>query len=354
MLEHIEGTYGFIPPTEKLKQVIPDVEVARDRKWFTDYFTIRTGFLKTLTNGNPEAATPQQKNLAATFAVQALSMEGHTPDIPEARALIFGDALGVAGNFDPKLKTELAAQGIDPNIASSSQIRTAIATMTERNLQTKFRGAKGVKAAGIAIDAAKEVGPALTILSEINDVLFGKVLPEDMNLPEGQQRRRTASLLQERGGTERFIHGLTRHGQAFWQDSEIGKRAALYKRVRKAFLAKIVRAFGEKGTLNEGDIQRMIELMPTLFTVESVARASMNMMEDILTDISTRTQKLSDALTVQQGMDLVEKLERDVFGEEVERATGQKLTPEELDDLRPADIIELDSDGNIISGEIRR
>ena len=89
------------------------------------------------------------------------------------------------------------------------------------------------------------------------------------------------SKLHVRHGIARFIDG----GELFFNALlETDPDAAAFDRLRKVFLAPIIRSFGEVGNLAEGDIVRAIELPGSLFTSDVVANIDFNFARALIDD----------------------------------------------------------------------
>jgi hypothetical protein len=109
---------------------------------------------------------------------------------------------------------------------------------------------------------------ALEVMDEV-ELLIDKVFPETETPIKGRIK----------GAGERTL-------KAFLQ-SDVDVVAL--QRITKAFAALMARAGGEKGALNEGDVQRAMEAFPKLTDRADVARNQMRIVRKILRDGAARS-----------------------------------------------------------------
>lgn len=351
-----EEKYGFIPPPEAMKVVEPDFKVARNKRAYGYMLQGVAGLLQQQgVKGDTVSevianATPALKNQAFTAIAQSLASKGLADmDNEDFRRLVLGDAF-----MAQRLKERYIGK-VGDVLAQEEALGT-----TELSRLDRIRREEETKAAAREkIRITGSVAPALEILANLNELLDGRPLTDKDGVPLRNEKGDIIyepPLLPQQGGWNRFWTGLQRYGQALWQSDEIGVRTAAYLAQRKAFLSFIVRTFGEKGMLTEGDIKRIADTLPSMFTTQAVKMRNMNSMNRILKNLVDRSEKLERApaneviiRNIEQGMRVVNSVERGFFADSYHRATGETLRDEDIDALQPRKVIEYDVNGNEIA-----
>lgn len=91
----------------------------------------------------------------------------------------------------------------------------------------------------------------------------------------------------ETGGAQGALKGSVRNlaGKA-----RLDQSANYYNAQKEGYLSRIARAFGEVGTLNEGDIQRAVNLMPDLADTPENAQKKIQGLRILLSEVKQRAQ----------------------------------------------------------------
>jgi hypothetical protein len=89
-------------------------------------------------------------------------------------------------------------------------------------------------------------------------------------------------LAAEKGGFGRFLAGAKGSYAAFTQEGTEGAAAAAYNNGKDAFLAKLARATGEKGVLNNQDIERIKKAIPKFSDSPETAARQFAFIRDII------------------------------------------------------------------------
>ena len=138
----------------------------------------------------------------------------------------------------------------------------------------------------------------------VRKVKSGQSQPEKLSI---EQRGARGVIAQARGLVNQLWVAEGNVGSRARQAAELklkqftqsDPRVAQYDSLREGFLAPIIRALGEKGTLAEGDVGRARELWPAFTDSKEVANAKLNQVEKIFDGVLTgKFNSLGEAIAV--------------------------------------------------------
>lgn len=117
------------------------------------------------------------------------------------------------------------------------------------------------------------------------------------NINHADKARATVAALQYLSQgviTQKGIAGATVEGIIEWGKSfSPASKAGIYTKEREGFLAGISRTFGERGTLNEGDIRRVAALMPTFGDTTDSAKMKWGIISTMIDEASLAEKKIA-------------------------------------------------------------
>lgn len=93
----------------------------------------------------------------------------------------------------------------------------------------------------------------------------------------------------------------------------------LFQSLKNGILANIVRAFGERGTLTDEDIDRARKLLPNLLPIidtEVVAKGKLQQLKDLIVEIGSRDpKKFKGNISPERAREIADKLETSISGQ---------------------------------------
>lgn len=147
------------------------------------------------------------------------------------------------------------------------------------------------------VGSAEELADLLSMADSLEQVLGAPAGMSTADLPADQRKTITAasnaeSVIDEieqafnlAGGAGGGVVGTARNlaGKA-----RIDAQARMFNDLRQGFLSRIARAFGEVGTLNEGDIQRALNAMPSLADTPETASYKLQVLRRLMATAKQR------------------------------------------------------------------
>lgn len=215
---------------------------------------------------------PQETDLSQTVTIKN-SQTGETKTVKKSELSQYG----LDTNGQPLTE---GATGGQSGMPSKDDILAAMAVDLEQTGGKNLAKLNTFLTAVESVDKLKGGNLSATEKAAVQEAQNGLNLLDTVGKAYGELQ--TKGLTAKEGGINRFIQGAKGQFAAFTQEGTNGAAAAAYNDSVNAFLSKLSRATGEKGVLNNQDIERIQKAIPKFTDTPETAQRKLQFVRDII------------------------------------------------------------------------